>query len=140
MWPRCWDWRYRRPASDTSGHSSGFKSRSRMFPVCSTASADRTALLRITNIGNKTMPVSSSEQPLIEDLAEEFLERRRRGERPSLQEYAARYPELAGEIREFFPVLGLVEDFKPDTGDVTGSIAGSSIPGIGTLLERLGDF
>ena len=28
-------------------------------------------------------------------------------------------------------MLGLVEDFKPDTGDVTGSIAGSMIPGIG---------
>ena len=51
-----------------------------------------------------------------------------------------RYPDLAGEIREFFPVLGLVEDFKPGTGDVTGSFAGPMIPGIGTLLERLGDF
>jgi serine/threonine protein kinase len=86
------------------------------------------------------MSVSSPDQPSIEDLAEEFLERRRRGERPSLQEYAERYPDLAGEIREFFPVLGLVEDFKPDTGDATGSIAGSIIPGIGKLLERLGDF
>ena len=94
----------------------------------------------MTNIGNATMSVSSPDQPSIEDLAEEFLERRRRGERPSLDEYAARYPDLAGEIREFFPVLGLVEDFKPGTGDVTGSIAGSMIPGIGTLLERLGDF
>ena len=55
------------------------------------------------------MSVSSPDQPSIEDLAEEFLERRRRGERPSLDEYAARYPDLAGEIREFFPVLGLVE-------------------------------
>jgi serine/threonine protein kinase/WD40 repeat protein len=94
----------------------------------------------MTNIENATMPVSSSDQPSIEDLAEEFLERRRQGERPSLQEYVERYPDLAGEIREFFPVLGLVEDFKPDTDDITGSIAGSMIPGIGTLLERLGDF
>jgi serine/threonine protein kinase/WD40 repeat protein len=111
-----------------------------MYPACSTAYADRTVLLRKINIGNATMPVSSPNQPSIEDLAEEFLERRRQGERPSLQEYAARYPELAGEIREFFPVLGLVEDFKPDTDDVTGSIGGSMVPGIGTLLERLGDF
>ena len=86
------------------------------------------------------MSVSSPGQPSIEDLAEEFLERSRRGERPSLEEYAARFPDLAAEIREFFPVLGLVEDFKPDTGDVTGSIAGSMIPGNGTTLERLGDF
>ena len=49
-------------------------------------------------------------------------------------------PDLAGEIREFFPVLGLVEDFKPGNGDLTGSIAGPTVPGIGTLLDRLGDL
>ena len=74
------------------------------------------------------MSVTSANQPSIEDLAEEFLDRRRRGERPSLDEYAARYPDLAVEIREFFPVLGLVEDFKPGTGDVSGNIAGSNTP------------
>ena len=31
--------------------------------------------------------------------AEEYLERRRRGEDPSIEEYAARFPEIAGEIR-----------------------------------------
>jgi eukaryotic-like serine/threonine-protein kinase len=86
------------------------------------------------------MSVSSSEKPSIEDLAEEFLERRRRGERPTLDEYAVRYPDLAGEIREFFPVLGLVEDFKPGTDDPTGSLARPTVTGIGTLLERLGDY
>jgi len=43
----------------------------------------------------------------VEALAEEFLERRRRGERPKVAEYLARYPHLAGEIRDVFPVLGL---------------------------------
>ena len=46
-------------------------------------------------------------------LVEEFLERQRRGEHPALSEYTARYPELAGEIRELFPVLAMVERFKP---------------------------
>ena len=36
------------------------------------------------------------------ELAEEFLERRRRGERPEVSEYIERYPELAEEIRELF--------------------------------------
>ena len=94
----------------------------------------------MTTIGKATMSVSSPDQPSIEDLAEDFLERRRRGERPSLEEYTARYPDLASEIREFFPVLGLVEEFKPGMGDVSGSIAGSTVPGNGPLLERLGDF
>jgi eukaryotic-like serine/threonine-protein kinase len=94
----------------------------------------------MTISGNATMSVSSPERPSIEDLAEEFLERRRRGERPTLEEYAIRHPDLAGEIREFFPVLGLVEDFKPGTDDLTGSLAHPTVPGIGTLLDRLGDY
>jgi eukaryotic-like serine/threonine-protein kinase len=76
----------------------------------------------------------------VEALAEEFLERKRQGERPTVAEYLARYPHLAEEIREFFPVLGLVEDFKPGSGDATGSFAGAEIPGLEKPLERLGDF
>jgi len=44
-----------------------------------------------------------------DELAEEFVERCRRGERPSLQEYAERLPEMAEEIREMFPALVEVE-------------------------------
>ncbi len=83
---------------------------------------------------------SSPDERQVEDLAEEFLERRRRGERPTLEEYAARYPRVADEIREFFPVLGLVEDFKPGAGDITGSLTGAAVAGIGTLVDRLGEF
>jgi WD40 repeat protein/tRNA A-37 threonylcarbamoyl transferase component Bud32 len=46
---------------------------------------------------------------LLDELAEEFAERFRRGERPSLKEYTDRYPELADEIRELFPALITVE-------------------------------
>ena len=83
---------------------------------------------------------SPAEEPQIEDLAEEFLDRWRRGERPTLDEYAARYPGIADEIREFFPVLGMVEDFKPGAGDFTGSLAGVTVPRLGALPDRLGDF
>jgi hypothetical protein len=76
----------------------------------------------------------------VEALAEEFLGRKRRGERPTVAEYLARYPHLAEEIRDVFPVLGLVEDFKPGSGDATGSIAGAEIPGLERPLERLGDY
>src|SRR5579871_5617735 len=41
----------------------------------------------------------------LDQLAEEFVDRFRRGERPSLKEYTDRYPELASEIRELFPAL-----------------------------------
>jgi serine/threonine protein kinase/WD40 repeat protein len=86
------------------------------------------------------MSLPESDAISVEALAEEFLERRRRGERPTLAEYAARYPDLAAEIREFFPVLGLVEDFKPGSGDLTGSLLTGATLGEGPLLERLGDF
>ncbi len=35
----------------------------------------------------------------VDDLVEEFLERHRRGERPSVTEYTDKHPELAGRIR-----------------------------------------
>src|SRR6516165_2843615 len=86
------------------------------------------------------MSLPESDAISVEALAEEFLERRRRGERPTLAEYAARYPELADEIRAFFPVLGLVEDYKPGSGDLTGSLLSGAKLGEGPPLERLGDF
>ena len=54
----------------------------------------------------------ASERNPVEVLAEEFLERERRGERPSLTEYVARCPELADEIHELFPVLLDMEDAR----------------------------
>jgi serine/threonine protein kinase/Tfp pilus assembly protein PilF len=47
-------------------------------------------------------------------LADEFLQRHRRGERPELTEYAARHPELAEQIRELFPALLMMEGVRPE--------------------------
>ncbi len=56
------------------------------------------------------MSISESEQfHLLDQLAEEFADRFRRGERPALKEYTDRYPELADAIRELFPTLVKVE-------------------------------
>ncbi len=51
----------------------------------------------------------SGEYDLLDQLAEEFAARLRRGERPSLKEYTDRYPELAAEIRDLFPAMFEVE-------------------------------
>ena len=60
--------------------------------------------------GALTMSSPDSEQyNLLDQLAEEFAERYRRGERPSLEEYTDRYPELADDIRELFPAMVKVE-------------------------------
>jgi WD40 repeat protein/serine/threonine protein kinase len=61
-------------------------------------------------------PVDSGSGPyaLLDQLAEEFADRYRRGERPSLVEYTDRYPDLAEEIRELFPALVEVEQVEED--------------------------
>jgi serine/threonine protein kinase/WD40 repeat protein/Flp pilus assembly protein TadD len=81
----------------------------------------------------------------IEQLAEEWRERLRRGEQFSAEEYAARYPELAGDIRDLFPAVVMMEELKPVAGDLTGvhTVATSpdgATPADGVRLERLGDF
>jgi hypothetical protein len=76
----------------------------------------------------------------VEALAEEFLDRRRRGERPTVEEYTGRYPELAGAIRAFFPALALVEDRKPDPGGLDPTLGAGAFPTGGAAPERLGDF
>jgi len=46
------------------------------------------------------MSLSESRSELVLELAEEFLDRYRKGERPPLKEYIERHPELAAEIKE----------------------------------------
>src|SRR5262245_29877556 len=53
---------------------------------------------------------SSADYGRFDELAEEFAARFRHGERPSLQEYIDRCPDLADEIRELFPALVDVVD------------------------------
>ena len=57
------------------------------------------------------------ERDPIERIAEEFLERHRRGECPEVTEYTKRYPAHAEEIRELFPVLLIVENLGEQEHD-----------------------
>src|SRR5438477_11056771 len=82
----------------------------------------------------------------VEQLLESFLARWRRGGRPSPEEYAARCPERADEIRELFPALVEIEQLKPGVEAASGpverpeprrdSAAGHALP----HPERLGDY
>jgi hypothetical protein len=49
------------------------------------------------------MNESMTRREQVEKLAEEFAERYRHGERPSVEDYVAAHPEYAAEIRELFP-------------------------------------
>jgi serine/threonine protein kinase/tetratricopeptide (TPR) repeat protein len=78
---------------------------------------------------------SRSPEDRVGELAEAFLDRHRRGERPSVEEYATAHPDLAGEIRRLFAALLIMEELRPAASDLTGDIlACGSAPG------RLGDY
>jgi eukaryotic-like serine/threonine-protein kinase len=74
------------------------------------------------------------ERDPFERIAEEFIERRRRGESPSVDEYVERYPEHAETIRKLLPAVAMIERLgqgppQPAKGEVTRPVP-----------AQLGDF
>jgi WD40 repeat protein/serine/threonine protein kinase len=59
-------------------------------------------------------PAESRDYGRFNELAEEFARRFRSGERPSLQEFVDRLPEMAEEIRELFPALVEIEQAEDE--------------------------
>ncbi len=71
---------------------------------------------------------------LLDRLAEEFTERCRRGESPTVVEYEERYPEHAEQIRTFLPTVALMEQLKRAADPSREPVLSRAIP------ERLGEF
>jgi WD40 repeat protein/serine/threonine protein kinase len=85
------------------------------------------------------MSDSASQDALVLELAEEFLDRYRKGERPPLREYTDRHPELAAEIREVFPAMAMME--KIAVAEESQEAGGQdSRVGEKLALEQLGDY
>ena len=85
------------------------------------------------------MSPSRSEAGPLDQLAEEFLARCRRGERPAVSEYAAQHPELAEQIRDLFPALLVMEDLGSVGGELTGPFAPQSADE-GAVPRQLGEY
>ena len=83
------------------------------------------------------MDNNSAPDSMVEQLAESFVERFRRGERPAISDYMQRYPQFAAQIQEVFPALVAMEqvhrDIQPETSCPTAPLAAP-------LLTSLGDF
>src|SRR5438094_1406863 len=81
---------------------------------------------------------SSSERNPVEELAEEFLQRCRQGDRPAVSEYTQRYPQWAEQIRRLFPLLLDMEAARPASQE--GPSARGVLLSAEQQLERLGDY
>ena len=80
---------------------------------------------------------SSERVVLLNRLADEFAERYRRGERPAVQEYVNRHPELADDIGELFPSLVVMQPVKDDRGKVTEPSTSGSSPTPGSRRRTI---
>ncbi|MDX1963623.1 MAG: protein kinase [Pirellulales bacterium] len=78
-----------------------------------------------------------SDRDPLDLLAEEFAARCRRGESPTLREYAERYPELASELAEMLPAVALLERCKL-SDVVTGDAAPPRQIGDYRLIREIG--
>jgi WD40 repeat protein/serine/threonine protein kinase len=85
---------------------------------------------------NDVLPVEdAAAEALMGQIIDEFLDRQAQGERPEVEEYARRYPQLAVVLRQILPTLGLLG------GSALGSIGEAPAYGEDLSPERaLGDF
>ncbi|NUQ63151.1 MAG: serine/threonine protein kinase [Pirellulales bacterium] len=78
------------------------------------------------------------ERDPVELLAEEFASRCRRGERPSVSDYALKYPQYAERIQRLFPAVGMLEQLRTqETSDRKAVIRQARSAG---PPDHLGDF
>src|SRR6516162_3755745 len=87
------------------------------------------------------MEAASPRRETVEQLAEDFVARFRRGERPPLSEYTERYPEHAEQIRDLFPALVMMEQIAPGSqSDLLPASDRLPRQRPGEHPERIGDY
>jgi serine/threonine-protein kinase len=74
----------------------------------------------------------SKDQELLQELAESFAERCRRGERPAIGEYAEKHPELSSRIRAVLSAVLELENLKSAAAQVDSS----SVPRSSSDLQK----
>jgi hypothetical protein len=96
------------------------------------------------------MPPSKKDvelESLIARVADEFRESQERGDRPQIEDYAARYPQAADLLRKVLGALELIDLFLPGTASEASRVAtgdslrrAASASGGETVAGILGDF
>src|SRR5689334_19055474 len=77
-----------------------------------------------------------NDHELIDQVADSFAERIRKGENPAVGEYVARYPEVAAKLQALLPVVALLERHPAASDDEKD---GRAEPSFLTPAE-IGDF
>jgi WD40 repeat protein/serine/threonine protein kinase len=88
------------------------------------------------------MSDESQHENSLDQLADEFVARYRRGERPAVSEYCELHPELAADIRRIFPTLVVMEQARPDGVDSQAASSAYDAKECAAALQskRLGDY
>ena len=76
----------------------------------------------------------------LDAIVDSFMERCRRGERPSIEEYVGQHLELAGEIREVLAAVAMIEEAKDVLTSNTDAWPGVDAAAVTRTLEKLGDY
>jgi serine/threonine protein kinase/WD40 repeat protein len=87
---------------------------------------------------NESNPQSETDR--VESLAEDFVDRYRRGERPSVTEFARGHPDLAVRIRDLFPALVVMEELGSVGGASADSRPGLLDAAVASVPQQLGDY
>jgi WD40 repeat protein/serine/threonine protein kinase len=72
-------------------------------------------------------------------IADEFVEALRQGQRPSVEEFARRYPAHADDLRDMLPALVLMEQVK-SADKAAGAEGRTAVPEAVPSMRQLGDY
>ena len=90
-------------------------------------------------IAEHEKPEDEDDRNPVDILADEFSERLRQGENPSITEYVRRRPDLEADIRDLFPTIAMMEQFsKKQQVDTQLSQVSARLDA--ERLKQLGDF
>src|SRR5262245_45428226 len=79
-----------------------------------------------------------SVESLMAQVADDYLERLHRGERPDVEEYAARHSQIAVFLRQTLPALALMHDAASGGGPAAAAPEGLGTLGDFRLLRQIG--
>jgi len=81
----------------------------------------------------------NTDQNPVDQLADEFAQRFRSGERPSLSEYIRKHPEHEEEIKEIFPPIAMIEQLKSRESSDRESLSRRRT-GAKPVPDQIGDY